>query len=91
MLKEDIYRNPYLEVFRKEDDLIFKLIPIPGLLMVEFRRIFERPDGDQMCNVYPVSDRHVESLQKFTTELIDLGKYDYFVSAPAEKRRQIEP
>jgi hypothetical protein len=86
VIQEDQYRNPVLQIYRKDEDLIFKAIPIPNLLMVEFRRIFGQPTDDPMCEVYPVSEEQVKQIQSYTSEIIDLANFEYFVICFAELR-----
>jgi len=73
----------FLRVFAKQGSRLIGEFPMQQINVGILRQLLNRPEGDPMHCVYPVSPQMAETLSKFVEHDLDLEKYDYFVDYDA--------
>lgn len=63
--------------FDKRTEELIKEIPFVGITLRDLQEIFGMPEDDEMIEVFDITPRHAQRLQKFLPEPLELDKYDY--------------
>jgi hypothetical protein len=72
----------YVEVFDRRTGAFVAAIPVSAPL-AELQRLFGTDPENPIYDCYPVKAEHVESLEAWTGQLLDLGAFNYYLSAEA--------
>lgn len=70
--------------FEKDGDELFGECELKGIKVSELQERFNQYSSELMYDSYPVREEHVQFLQQYCKDEIDLNLYDYFVECDAE-------
>lgn len=72
-----------LRWYQKKGDSLIGEIPLLDINVDDIRKLFSECDQNPLYDSYCVKDQHIDFLQHFIEEKIDLDVFDYFVECDA--------